>query len=119
VQIIQDLKDTAEAHKENCLGLAANQIGYNKKVILVKDGDSWTYFINPVISLDNRDKRAGKFMSEEGCLSLEGTRTVERWNRITLRSRGIHGNIQELKHISKPYSVILQHETDHTNGIII
>jgi peptide deformylase len=114
-QIVQDLIDTAEFYKERCIGLAANQIGYHKRVIVVRSGNSWEVFVNPVVM---GDKLRGKFESEEECLSLDGSRTVTRYNRITFLYQDLKGKSQKIS-CRKPYSVVLQHETDHTNGILI
>ncbi|MDF2841677.1 MAG: formylmethionine deformylase [Herbinix sp.] len=114
--IIQDLIDTAEIYKDKCIGLAANQIGYNKRIVLIKNGASWVHFINPVIC---ENRKHGKCISEEGCLSLDGVRTVPRWNRVTLRYRDDKGDIKVLKDLRRPYSIVLQHEVDHLNGILI
>ena len=69
--IIRDLIDTAKAH-DNCLGLTANQIGYTKRIILVKNGESWKPSINPIIVKKSRET----YIAEEGCLSLDGERRM-------------------------------------------
>lgn len=115
-EIIQDLKDTAEAHREaGCLGLAANQIGYSKRVIIVLMDNVWKIFINPVVM---GSKRYAKIDSKESCLSLEGERVVKRYRYITL----VYDDVRGIKYkvdFARPDSIVLQHETDHTNGILI
>lgn len=111
--IIKDLIDTANEHKETCLGIAAVQIGIHKRICIVRDGEEgWMPFINPmIIGHGNRS-----YISSEGCLSLEGEREVKRWETVTIM-HGL-GKVKKIR-LGKTYSVILQHEIDHFNGILI
>lgn len=119
-KITKDLIDTATYYAENdkngCVGLAANQIGYNRRIIIVnkQDGD-WEVFVNPVIS----NKYGRPFISEEGCLSLEGIREAKRYKVIDLLYRDPKTfKIKSLR-ASGGTAVIIQHEVDHVNGILI
>ena len=112
--IIQDLIDTANAHRDNCAGLAAVQIGYHKRVIVVKIGDKFAPFINPRIIR----KYGRPYITSEGCLSVEGSHEVKRYRGVTVvyedkkgrsLTRGETGYIAE----------IIQHEVDHLNGVLI
>jgi peptide deformylase len=76
--IITDLIDTAEQYRDTCLGLASNQIGYNKRIVVIKNGSSWRVMINPVIRRHSRNMHE----SHEGCLSLEGVRDVMRYDWV-------------------------------------
>lgn len=38
LSIVQDLLDTIKAHETHCVGMAANMIGVNKKIIVINDG---------------------------------------------------------------------------------
>ena len=112
--IIQDMLDTANAHKDDCAGLAAVQIGYLKRVILVRMNDTFIPFINPKII-----QKFGKtYLATEGCLSLDGTRSVRRHTGVRVIYTDKNG-----KHISMPFTKreaeIFQHEVDHLNGILI
>ena len=78
--LIKDMLDTANAHKDNCAGLACIQIGVPKKVILVRQGDKFVPFINPIIV----NKSTKTYTAEERCLSLEGVRKVKRHSAIKL-----------------------------------
>jgi peptide deformylase len=97
------------------LGLAANQIGENVRVIIAQmPNGMFEPFINPVIV--NHSKQ--KIMSTEGCMSLEGERTVERYEKITIMAQDISGRFH--KRTYGGFTAIeLQHEIDHTNGILI
>lgn len=112
--IIQDLIDTAEFHKSNCLGLAANQIGYHKRIVIIKDGDGWLPLINPAIFY----RSTGRHDSEEGCLSLEGTRMVARHNRVSVMYQNKRGKWIKLQ-LKGLAADVIQHETDHLEGILI
>ena len=67
--IADDLTDTLSANKDRCVGMAANMIGYKKKVIIVTTGFMDMILINPVIV-----RKSGVYETEEGCLSLDGVR---------------------------------------------
>jgi peptide deformylase len=113
--ILQDILDTAYFHKENCLGIAANQIGYNKKIIAVRTGeDEFMIMINPLIV----KKSAEKYLSIEGCLSLEGTSEVVRHKRITVMYSDTKFKIKKLDCFGL-LAKIVQHEVDHCYGILI
>lgn len=113
-EIITDLLDTAKAHIEMCAGLAAPQIGVNKKVIVVRTGNTFFPMINPVVV----KKTGKKFVNHEGCLSLEGVRAVERYPSVLVGYIDKSG-----KRVTKTFNgttaIIVQHETDHLNGVLI
>jgi peptide deformylase len=113
-KIITDLIDTAESYKDICIGLAANQIGYDKRVILIKNKDGWLPFINPRII-----KIAGtKFISSESCLSFEGEHQVTRSPIITITHQNRKGK-SIIQKIGMPVSIVFQHEIGHLNGKLI
>ena len=112
--LIQDLMDTANANKKNCAGLAAIQIGIPKKVILVNEKGKFVPYINPTIVGRSRST----YCVEEGCLSLDGKRTVKRHHDIKVVWRNKNGK-PCVKVFSGYVAEILQHEIDHCNGILI
>ena len=113
-EIITDLLDTANHHIDDCAGLAAPQIGVHKKVIVVRTGNSFFPMINPMII-----KKSGrKFVNTEGCLSLEGSRSVERFPTILVSYTDRNGK-RNTKTYNGLMAVIVQHEVDHLNGILI
>jgi peptide deformylase len=111
--IVQDLEDTLKANRERCVGMAANMIGYRKKIIIVATGLADIVMINPVIT-----DKSEPYEAEEGCLSLPGTRKTTRYNRITVRylDRKFTEHAQDF---SGYIAQIIQHEYDHTKGILI
>lgn len=112
--IIQDLQDTATAHEDNCAGLAAIQLGIPKRVIVVKEGNKFVTYINPVIVKRSRES----YMATEGCLSLEGARTVRRYRSVMVSYTTSNGK-KKSKTFDGFVAEILQHEIDHCNGVLI
>lgn len=113
VEVAVDLLDTLTANAEGCVGMAANMIGVQKRIIVFdNDGQYFTMF-NPVIL-----KKSGKYETQEGCLSLEGKRPCVRYKSIRVEYK-----TAEFKTKSKTFTgftaQIIQHEIDHCNGIII
>ena len=113
-QLYQDLIETAEAHREDCVGLSAVQIGEHKRAVVVLINDKFELFINPVIV----GKSSETFETEEGCLSLEGTRKVIRNKSVTVIFTTRTGKTRKQK-FTGFVAQILQHEIDHCNGVLI
>ena len=78
--VAQDLRDTLEAHRDGCVGMAANMIGVARRIIIFDDNGGATVMFNPEIL-----KCSGAFEAEEGCLSLPGTRRAKRYRSIKVR----------------------------------
>lgn len=112
-QIIKDLQDTLSAHSDSCVGMAANMIGYNKRIIIVTIGMINMVMVNPKIV-----KKSTPYFTEEGCLSLEGIRKTKRYKEIEVEFEDINFNKQRKKY-SEWTAQIIQHEIDHCDGIII
>ncbi len=111
--IAQDLKDTLAAHRDGCVGMAANMIGYKKKMIIVSLGIVDLVMLNPVIT-----KKSGPYETEEGCLSLTGVRKTTRYQKITVKYQDTSMK-QRVQEFSGWAAQIIQHECDHLEGIII
>ncbi len=111
--VAQDLLDTLAANKERCVGMAANMIGINKRIIVFDNEGTYMVMFNPEIV-----KRSGPYQAEEGCLSLEGTRPAKRWQSVKVRYQ--NEKFQErFKTFTGWTAQIIQHEVDHCEGIII
>ena len=109
----QDLLDTLTAHKDGCVGMAANMIGVCKRIIAFDNEGTYLVMFNPEIV-----KKSGFYQAEEGCLSLTGTRPARRWKTIKVRWQ--NEKFQErLKTFTGWTAQIIQHEIDHCEGIII
>ena len=111
--VAQDLRDTLEAHRDGCVGMAANMIGVAKRIIIFDDNGSATVMFNPEIV-----KCAGVYEAEEGCLSLTGTRKAKRWRSIKVQYRNEQFQTR-LKTYTDFTAQIIQHEIDHCNGVLI
>ena len=113
--VAQDLLDTLMAHKESCVGMAANMIGVRKRIIaFVCDDGSYMTMFNPMIL-----KKEKSFDTEEGCLSLlGGPRKCKRYQSIKVQYQTAEMKIR-VKSFSGFTAQIIQHEVDHCNGILI
>ncbi len=113
-QTAQDLLDTIIAHKDECVGMAANMIGVKKRVIVFNDSGAFRVMFNPEII-----GRSEPYKTAEGCLSLLGEpRPTTRYKKIKVRYLN-----EEFKPRIKTFTgftaQIIQHETDHCEGILI
>lgn len=111
--IAQDLLETLIAHKDGCVGMAANMIGVNKRIIAFDNEGTYMVMFNPQIV-----KQSGGYEAEEGCLSLTGTRKTRRWQSIKVQYQNEKFQTR-LKTFTGWTAQIIQHEIDHCNGIII
>lgn len=112
-QVGQDLLDTLEAHRHECVGMAANMIGVRKRIIVAVEGTRSLLMYNPEV-LEGTDA----YETEEGCLSLPGTRPCTRFRTIRVRYLDERGH-ERTGSFSGYMAQIIQHEVDHTNGILI
>ena len=111
--IASDLLETLIAHREECVGMAANMIGENKRIIAFADGEGFSVLYNPVIV-----KRAEPYEAEEGCLSLPGTRKTLRYQKITVQYQ--NAKMEKKQRTFSGFTAeIVQHEIDHCDGILI
>ena len=110
----QDLLDTLIAHKDGCVGMAANMIGVKKRIIVFDNEGSYMTMLNPEII-----KAEGLYETEEGCLSLlGGPRKTKRYQKIKVRYQNLELQTR-LKTFTGWTAQIIQHEIDHCNGILI
>ena len=113
LQTAADLLETLEHHKNGCVGMAANMIGVNKRIIAFDNEGAYLVMFNPEIL-----KRSDPYQTEEGCLSLSGTRPAKRWRSIKVRWQNEH--FQERRKTFTGWTAqIIQHEIDHCDGILI
>lgn len=116
--VAQDLLDTLMAHKETCVGMAANMIGVRKRIIAFLDESGrapvYTVMLNPEII-----KREGAYDTEEGCLSLlGGPRKCKRYKTIKVQYQSVEMQTR-LKTYTGRTAQIIQHEVDHCSGVLI
>ena len=111
--IINDLLDTLRAHLDRCVGMAANMIGERKRIIVFCNGPMQMIMVNPQITA-----KSGLYETEEGCLSLAGTRKTKRYQQITVRYQD--QAFQTRTGTFEGFTAqIIQHEIDHCEGILI
>ena len=114
LQIAKDLAETLEAHKNGCVGMAANMIGIHKRIIAFYDNDKIITMFNPEII-----SKSQPYETKEGCLSLLGEpRPVTRYKSIKVRYQDKYMKFHE-KRFSGFTAQIIQHEIDHCDGILI
>jgi len=102
-------------HAESGVGLAAPQVGVDKRVIVFDVDERLAALCNPVIT-EFSDETA---LDDEGCLSLPGvTVPVERSVRVVCTGRTIEGDEVTLE-AEELLARVLQHEIDHLDGVII
>lgn len=113
LEVAGDLLDTLKAHKDGCVGMAANMIGVCKRIIAFENQGSYMVMFNPEIL-----KKSQPYETEEGCLSLPGSRKTTRYQVIKVRWQ--NEKFQErIKTFSGFTAQIIQHEIDHCQGILI
>ena len=113
IQVARDLLETLESHKEGCVGMAANMIGISKRIIAFDNEGTYMVMFNPEIV-----KNSDRYETEEGCLSLTGTRKTKRWKSIKVQWQNEQFQTR-FKTFTGWTAQIIQHEIDHCNGIII
>ena len=111
--VAQDLLETLAAHKDGCVGMAANMIGVNKRIIAFDNEGEYMVMFNPAIV-----KQSGTYEAEEGCLSLTGTRKTKRFQTIKVQWQNEKFQTR-LKTFTGWTAEIIQHEIDHCRGITI
>ena len=111
--VAQDLKDTLDAHRNGCVGMAANMIGVNKRIIAFDNEGTYMVMFNPVIV-----KQSGPYEAQEGCLSLTGVRKTKRFQTVKVQWQNEKFQTR-LKTFTGWTAEIIQHEIDHCEGILI
>lgn len=109
----QDLLDTLTAHKDGCVGMAANMIGVCKRIIAFDNEGTYMVMFNPVII-----RQSGPYEAQEGCLSLTGVRKTKRFQTVKVQWQNEKFQTR-LKTFTGWTVEIIQHEIDHCEGILI
>ena len=111
--VAQDLMDTLTAHRDGCVGMAANMIGVCRRIIVFDNEGKHMVMFNPEII-----KKSGPYEAEEGCLSLTGTRKAKRWQSIKVQYQNEQFQTR-FKTFTGWTAQIIQHEIDHCEGVLI
>lgn len=109
----QNLLDTLAAHKDGCVGMAANMIGVCKRIIAFDNEGTYMVMFNPVIV-----RQSGPYEAQEGCLSLSGVRKTKRFRTVKVQWQNEKFQTR-LKTFTGWTAEIIQHEIDHCEGIVI
>ena len=114
LQVAKDLLDTLVAHKDSCVGMAANMIGEPKRILVFDNSGAYMTMFNPEIV-----KKSGPYRTEESCLSLlGGPRECKRFKTIKVKYQ-----TEKFDTLTKTFTgfpaQIIQHEIDHFDGILI
>ncbi len=112
--VAQDLLDTLIAHKDGCVGMAANMIGICKRIIVFDNDGEYMVMFNPEII-----KKSGPYDTEEGCLSLlGGPRKCKRYQTVKVQWQTAEFQTR-IKTFTGFPAQIIQHEVDHCDGVLI
>ena len=114
LQVSQDLLDTLIAHKDGCVGMAANMIGERKRIIAFDNDGTYMVMFNPEII-----KKSDPYETEEGCLSLlGGPRKCKRYKTTKVKWQTAEFQTR-IKTFTGFPAQIIQHEVDHCDGVLI
>ena len=114
LHIATDLLETLIAHRDSCVGMAANMIGERKRIIAIDNDGEYMVMINPVIL-----KKDGRYKTQESCLSLlGGPRDTVRYKSIKVQWQTTDFKIK-IKTFKDFTAQIIQHEIEHCNGVLI
>ncbi|MDQ5902250.1 MAG: peptide deformylase [Patescibacteria group bacterium] len=101
--------------KEKGIGLAAPQVGISQRMCVIELDGVVSKYINPEITSRSQEK----IFFEEGCLSLPGEFfPIERHEEITLKYWNEKGLPKRIR-ARGLLAIVLQHEIDHLDGILI
>ncbi|MEE0964067.1 MAG: peptide deformylase [Ruminococcus bromii] len=114
LKVAENLLDTLTAHKDGCVGMAANMIGVRKRIIAFDNEGTYMVMFNPEII-----KKSDPYETEEGCLSLlGGPRKCKRYKTIKVKWQTAEMQAR-IKTFTGFPAQIIQHEVDHCNGVLI
>ena len=114
LETAQDLLDTLAAHRETCVGMAANMIGVCRRIIAFDCEGSYMVMLNPRIL-----RASEPYETQESCLSLlGGPRKTKRYKKIKVEYQNLQLQ-KRIKTFEGWTAQIIQHEIDHCGGILI
>ena len=113
VRLTQDMLSTMRDN--DGVGLAANQVGRLKRVLVASVEEEDYVIVNPVLTgISDATERA-----PEGCLSIPGIQVeVERPTSVTVSGTDASGEPLQIE-ASDILARVLQHEVDHLDGVLI
>lgn len=112
VRLADDMLETMYA--EPGIGLAAPQVGVQKRFFVYDIGEGPQAIVNPVIT-----ESRGEWYYEEGCLSVPGLSfEIVRPKEVHITGYDLHGNEVSLE-ADELLSRLFQHELDHLDGVLL
>ena len=112
-RLADDMLSTMRAH--DGVGLAANQVGRLKRILVAAVEEEEYVLVNPVVESRTEESE----ISPEGCLSIPGVHVeVERAKGITISGKSATGEPVRIE-VEGLLARILQHEIDHLDGVLI
>jgi peptide deformylase len=112
VQLVEDMVETM--YDSVGAGLAATQVGVQRRLFVYDVGEGPKAVINPVI-----EETDGEWYHDEGCLSIPGLRLgIVRPNRVQLRGLDEHGEALDIE-ADEFLGRVFQHEVDHLDGVLM
>jgi len=113
VKLIEEMKK--KMIEAGGIGLAGNQVGIGKRIIIILTEKGPEAFINPKILKKSRETE----VSEEGCLSLPGIRlNIKRAKEVLIKATDIERRVLQIE-AKDLVAQIFQHEIDHVDGKLI
>jgi len=105
----------ATMRENDGVGLAANQVGRLKRVLVASVEDEDYVIVNPVLSDMSETTERG----QEGCLSIPGINVeVDRPTAVTVTGQNASGEPLRIE-AKDILARVLQHEVDHLDGVLI
>ena len=112
-QITLALKNTLRAHPD-MVGLSANQIGYDKRIMCLNFNGDIRTFINPIVT-----KVDGFELSRETCHSIpDKTYIRTRYNKVDITYQTPLGKVESIELLGLA-ARIMQHHIDHLDGLLL
>lgn len=111
-KLVEDMIETM--YEAPGTGLAANQVGVQRRLFVYDVGDGPRVVINPRIV-----ESSGEWVYEEGCLSVPGLSwPIVRPNQVHLVGVDLHGNELSIE-ADTLEGRVFQHELDHLDGVLL
>jgi peptide deformylase len=112
LRLVEDMVETM--YDSEGAGLAATQVGVQRRLFVYDVGDGPRAVVNPVI-----EETDGEWYYEEGCLSIPGLHLgIVRPNRVHLRGLDEHGSALDIE-ADEFLGRVFQHEVDHLDGVLM
>ena len=113
IPVADALRDTLLANRASCVGMAANMIGKNVRIIVFLQMGTPAEMFNPKIV-----SHTGPYETTEQCLSVPGSHNVTRYREINVEWQDRNFKTHRSRFVGLSAQII-QHEVDHLEGILV